>query len=153
MKKTLLFLLALSVALAACGPGSMTPTDPGVPASSETPQAPATPPYSRPPGDVNFSRGEAYIDSVELLTMESFPLQFSLALKGALPTPCNQLRVQVSPPTDKNIIDVQVYSVIDPAMTCTQVLAPFEVNIPLGSFPPGHYEVLVNDGQAAEFDA
>jgi hypothetical protein len=48
---------------------------------------------------------------------------------------------------------LRVYSVINPAETCIQVIEPFEANIMLGSFETGHYTVLVNGEMAGEFDA
>jgi hypothetical protein len=100
-----------------------------------------------------LTRESVYLDSVDLLTMESNPLQFSLALAGNLPTPCNQLRVAVSPPNAENQILVDVYSLSTPGTICAEVLQPFSQNVPLGSFPAGHYTVWVNGRQMGEFDA
>jgi hypothetical protein len=47
---------------------------------------------------------------------------------------------------------VDVYSLTDSSTICVQVLEPFNVNIPLGDFPAGHYTVLVNGDMAGEFD-
>ena len=93
------------------------------------------------------------LNSSELLTLESSPLQFTLALKGSLPTPCNQLRVDVSPPDSENKIIVDVYSVVKADEICAQVVEPFEENVPLGSFPAGHYTLWVNGELVTEFDA
>jgi hypothetical protein len=103
--------------------------------------------------DSNLSQGTVFIERSELLIMESYPIQVMLALQGSLPTPCNQLRVIAKPPNEQNRIQVEVYSVIDPAKACVQVLVPFEANIGLGSFPPGHYSVWVNGESIGEFDA
>ncbi len=101
----------------------------------------------------NLKRGGVYLDSAELLTLESYPLQFTLALKGNLPTPCNHLKVDVNLPDAQNKIVVDVYSLVDPKTMCTQALQPFEENVPLGSFPSGHYTLWLNGKQIAEFDA
>lgn len=153
MKRTLVILFATCLALAACAPGAPGSSDGDTPVNSETPPAPGSPSYEPQPGDEKLSRQAAYVGSVDLLTMESFPLQFSLALKGELPTPCNQLRVRVGEPDAQGGIAVDIYSVVDPSVSCTQVLQPFEVNVPLGSFPTGHYKLIINDGQGPEFDA
>jgi len=87
------------------------------------------------------------------LTLESFPLQFTLHIVGNLPTPCNALRVAISPPDAGNKILMDVYSVINPNRVCTQVLQPFDVNIPLGSFPQGNYSLWINGELVAEFQA
>jgi hypothetical protein len=109
--------------------------------------------YLPKPDDAFLTRGEAYIDSSDLLTLESYPLQFMLSLKGSTPTPCHQLRVLVNAPDVENKILVEVYSVTDPNKVCVQVLSPFEVNVPLGSFAPGYYVLLINGEQVAEFEA
>jgi len=104
-------------------------------------------------GDEQLTRGPVFLDSVNLLTMESFPLQFSLSLAGNLPTPCHQLRVAVSPPDAENKIVLEVYSVFAADTACAEMLKGFTENVPLGSFPAGHYTVWINGEKAAEFDA
>jgi len=103
--------------------------------------------------DGNLTQGNVFIDRSELLIMESYPIQVALVLQGSLPTPCNQLRVVAKPQDEQNRIQVDIYSVIDPAKGCVQVLEPFEVNVGLGSFPSGHYSVWVNEEMVGEFDA
>jgi hypothetical protein len=105
------------------------------------------------PADSNSLHSNVQLDSVELLTMESYPLQFMLALKGSLPTPYNQLRVEVNPPDPENKIKVDVYSVANLDEICIEVLEPFEVNHPLGSFPTGRYTFWVNGEKIAEFQS
>jgi inhibitor of cysteine peptidase len=105
------------------------------------------------PADKELLRGNAYVESTDLLTMESYPLQFTLVVSGNLPTPCNQLRVDVQPPDAEHKIVVDVYSIVPPDKMCAEVLQPFSVNVPLGSFASGHYTVWVNGEQVAEFDA
>jgi hypothetical protein len=146
MKYLFPFLLTIAL-LAACAPRSDNPV------SSDDPLAPKADDTLPRPADSDLTRGAVYLDSIELLTMESFPLQFSLALAGNLPTPCDQLRVAVSPPDADNKIVVDVYSLSDPDAICAEVLKPFTATIPLGSFPSGHYTLWVNGEQVAEFDA
>jgi inhibitor of cysteine peptidase len=165
MKKLPLFLLIVLL-LAACAPTTSNPDqssnnpnqpvdDPNRPTSSDDPVIiPQKFDNTIPrPADKNLLRGNAYVESADLLTMESYPLQFMLVVSGNLPTPCDQLRVDVRPPNAENQIVVDVYSVAEPDKMCTEVLQPFSINIPLGSFPSGHYTVWVNGEQAAEFDA
>jgi hypothetical protein len=163
MRYLFVFLLAVSI-LTACNGSQVVqpeppsyPNEPSYPNSPSYPNQPTSTPISQPfspqPGDINFSRGEVFIDSTDLLIMESFPIQIALVLKGNLPTPCNKLRVVTNPPDDQNRIQVEVYSVINPAETCIQVLEPLDANIMLGSFPTGHYSVWVNGKMVGEFDA
>jgi hypothetical protein len=47
---------------------------------------------------------------------------------------------------------VNVYSLVDPAEICIQVLEKFESNIPLGSYSSGNYTVLVNGEPVGEIN-
>lgn len=147
MKKILLTSLIAILALTACTPSLDEPV------SSNDPITPQASDYLPVPEDANLIRKIVYLDAVDLLTMESFPLQFSLVFKGNLPTPCNKLRIVDKQPDPENKIVIDVYSLTDPNTACIQVLEPFEVNFPLGDYPKGHYTVWVNGDQVAEFDA
>jgi hypothetical protein len=153
MKRPVITLLIAVMLGTACTPGAVASDDGDTPVNSEIPAIPGPSAYGPVPEDANLSRGQVYLNSTDLLIMESYPLQFSLSLKGDLPTPCNKLRVDVQKPDADGNIAVDVYSVVDPALACAQVLEPFEVNIPLGSFPPGHYKLSANRETVAEFDA
>jgi hypothetical protein len=135
--------------LTACSPVTSVPPTANIETATPSP----IPSFTPVPTDSNLVRSNVLLDSTELLTLESYPLQFTLALKGNLPTPCNQLRVDVSLPDSENKIIVDIYSVIQPDAICAQVLQPFEENFPLGSFPAGHYTLWVNRQLVAEFDA
>ncbi len=176
--RTTFLLCTLATFLAACS-GELPPVTELVPAPEQpvvaTPKATEFPPTNLTPvmveppeqtapkpinsehlpqrEDSNLTRGNVFIDHSDLLIMESYPIQVALELQGSLPTPCNQLRVIAKPPDEQNQIKVDVYSVIDPAKACVQVLEPFETNIGLGSFPTGHYSVWVNGELVGEFDA
>jgi hypothetical protein len=164
--KLLFILLAGALILAACAPGAAMQTEP-VPTSLATGSPddvvtsptgtatgqPSPAPYQPVPGDKSLSRGEAFVDSAGIMTLESFPPQYLLTLRGNLPTPCHQLRVEVGQPDAENQIRVEVYSVVDPNAICIQVLEPFEENIPLGSLPAGTYTVSVNGELAGQIEA
>jgi hypothetical protein len=111
--------------------------------------------YQPQPGDKQLTHGEVFIDmdSSQVYTSVTQPGQASVFLKGDLPTPCNQLRVAISEPADNNVINLEVYSVVDPNVRCTDVLQLFSVTIPLGNYPSGHYTVTVNGEKLGEFDA
>ena len=177
--KRLIPLLLVLILLTACAPGASEPSqpindphqsvsNPDQPADGGDPVIDPNQPTSNDdpvfipqkfdntiprPADKKLLRGNAYVESTDLLTMESYPLQFMLAVSGNLPTPCNQLRVDVKPPDAENRIVVDVYSVVEPDQMCAEMLQPFSINIPLSSFPSGHYTVWVNGEQVAEFDA
>jgi hypothetical protein len=152
MNRIAYILLALALAISACAAGVNEPMNNDTPVSSDDPTAPPT----RQPanlGDAGLSRENAYIESTELLTMESYPLQFMLSIQGNLPTPCHQLRVEVNPPDTENRVVVDVYSVTNPDAICMQVLQPFDTNVSLGSFPPGAYTLWVNGEMVAKFQS
>lgn len=117
-----------------------------LPGGGEAPEQPFAP----QPGDKALQTGEVYLDVMDVLTLESFPPQFVLRLEGSLPTPCHQMRVQVTPPDADGQIQIEVFSLVDPAAICTQVLQGFEASVPLTSLPSGTFTVVVNDIEAAE---
>ena len=118
-----------------------------------TPGSLPAPDYAPRPGNEALARAGVFLDSATLLVQASSPAQFSLTLKGNLPTPCHELRVKVDPPDPRNQIMIEVYSVTDPTKICAEMLKPFEQEINLGSFPTGHYTVFVNGKQVGGFDA
>lgn len=133
------------------------PDDP-VSSGGVSPGSPVSPgPYPSPlepiAGEDSMTRGEVFIDEMQILTMESFPPQFLLQISGSLPTPCHHLRADMSEPDAQNRIMVEVYSLTDPDTACIQVLEPFQQGINLGSLPQGSYTVLVNGEQVAEIEA
>ena len=110
-------------------------------------------PFAPRPGDANLSRAELFVQEASLLIRESYPPQIALTVKGELPTPCHQLRAQIEAPDANNTINIDVYSVVNPDLICTQVVKPFEEHLELGAFPGGHYSVYVNEELAGEFDS
>jgi len=108
-------------------------------------------PFRPAAGDEQLNKGSVVIDSTELVTMESYPPQYVLSVKGSLPTPCHKLRIQALPANEKNQIDIEMYSVVNPDEVCAQVLVPFQVQIPLGSYSTGKYTVTVNGEKTASF--
>jgi hypothetical protein len=110
-------------------------------------------PYFAQASDAGLTRANVYLDSSQINIVETYPLQISLHLQGSLPTPCHHLRVVITPPDSEKHIQIDVYSVVDPNLICAQMLQAFDVNIPLGSFPTGHYFIWVNGSQIGEFDS
>lgn len=126
MKTTRILLLVMAVALAACA-GPTTGSQP--------------------------TRGPVYIDSADLLVLESFPIQLNLVLAGHLPTPCHKWHYEIEVANAQNQIHVTLYSSIDPAVTCLQVLHPFNqaISIPLDGLPDGDYSLWLNGELVGEF--
>ena len=109
--------------------------------------------YEPSPEDQNLQRGEVFLEMADskIMSLESYPLQVNLVLKGNLPTPCHMLRVVITPADAEKRLQVEVYSVVDPNKVCTQVLEPFEATIPLGSYASGKYSVYINGKLLGEF--
>ena len=152
-----LILAGLLLLLSACVPAQATPAptqSPDAPVHSISSPEPGPPADFAPqPGDASLQREIAFLDSAAIQTLESFPPQFVLSLEGSLPTPCHSLRIVIGRPDAQNRIDLELYSVMDPKMLCAEVIQPFSKEIPLGSFPAGHYKIFINGEQKAEFDA
>lgn len=162
------FILIASLLLGACGSAaSPTPhlnqelirpfiqVTPGVPLPTPwmpSSISPGSNPYAPRTGDDFLQRGTVFIDFTALIKLKGNPVQIDLNLKGSLPDPCHQIRIGTTPPDANLNIAIEVYSVTDGAQVCAQVLKPFDVDINLGTFPPGHYTVTVNGKQIGSFD-
>lgn len=96
------------------------------------------------PGDVNLIRGPVYLSETQIYVLESYPMQVRLQLKGDLPTPCHQLRAVVSEPDNQDRINVELYSLVEPNLACSQLLESFDVTVSLGSYTGGSFTVWVN---------
>jgi hypothetical protein len=151
MRKLLFSVCLIALALNACSPRSGETSTPNLPL--EPTKEPINMPEQPLLEDPNAGREPVFIEEQGLLIRESFPPQIALGLSGNLPSPCHQVRSDVSPPDAENRINVEVYSVVDPTMNCTQVLSPFMETIELGTFPSGHYSVWLNGELAGEFDS
>ena len=116
------------------------------------PLQPATAPWQPQAADQSLQSGEAFVSQMDILVAESYPPQYTLILKGTLPTPCHQLRVEVAPPDSQDQIQVNVYSVVDPTAICVQVLEPFEAAVPLDGETAGTYTVIVNGEEAGSIE-
>lgn len=106
-----------------------------------------------PPTTEEPSGGAVYIDSADLLIMESYPVQVALHIVGNLPTPCHEFRSEVAQPDDQNRIFITAWSDADPAAMCAQVLQPFDtsVSIPMSGAADGTYRVWLNGKEVGEF--
>ncbi len=103
------------------------------------------------PGDNNLQNGPVFIDDIEVIMKESYPVQVVLVVTGSLPTPCHQLRVVSAEPDGAGKIEVNAYSVIDPDQMCTQVLEPFTAVVPLGEYTEGSFTFSINNELNGEF--
>lgn len=128
--------LAFALFLGACGPRLSSPAI-KTPAGGET------------------EKGQVFVQETSLEIMESYPIQAALAVRGDLPTPCDELAWEVGETDEQGRVPVSLFSrsTLQEDQGCIQVLAPFEVRIPLGAFEGGSYRVLLNGELVAEFQA
>ena len=91
--------------------------------------------------------GLALVDEIDILILESFPVQINVIARGNLPDPCTEIsEVLQEREGDTFFITIKTYR--SPGF-CIQVLAPFEEIIPLEVYglPAGTYTVNVNGVQ------
>ncbi len=92
------------------------------------------------------------VEEVDVLVMESFPLQVNLSVSGFLSVPCVELLSPAVSYASNQFTVVLAESTLGPAETCIAVLEPFQTNVPLNvtDLPAGTYLVDVN-GIETEF--
>ena len=95
--------------------------------------------------------GLASVDEIDILILESFPVQINVIARGNLPDPCTEIS-EVLQEREGNTFFVIIKTYRPPGL-CIQVLAPFEEIIPLEVYglPAGTYTVDVN-GVQGTFD-
>ncbi len=110
--------------------------------------------YEPQPGDEKLKRDAVTLDltNSQLVVTVTEPAQVKAVLAGSMPDPCHSLRVVVTPTTASNLINVEIYSLVDQTTACITVIKPFTASIPLGSYSSGRYTVMVNDERLGQFD-
>ena len=143
-------LLVTIFALSACTGKSIpknTPVPSNTPASSDAPISSTTPQPHKPAIDYGVYQQNAYVDSIQINIMESFPLQVSVTLQGNLPDGCTHLLSSKALKTDETIFEVFIYTVRDPKAICTMALVPFQetVSLDVAELVAGTYTVKAYD--------
>ena len=137
-KKTIIFtlLIFLLAVTAACSGGEET---------TPTPSATATIPATEEVVNTEPVQGLAPVDSVQVLLMESFPVQVSVRARGELPDGCTEIEDTVTTQNGNNF-EVKITTLRQPDATCTEALVPFDENISLDveGLEAGTYTVTVN---------
>ncbi len=135
MKKiTLLLLLSLLLMLVACGgsepetDGTPTETSPATAVSTDTP-----------------IQQEAAVDSIEILILESFPVQVDVRARGDLPDGCTMIDT-VNTTQAGTTFNITITTLRQTGDLCTEALVPFEETISLDvlGLTAGTYAVNVN---------
>jgi len=95
--------------------------------------------------------GLAPVDEIDILILESFPVQINVIARGNFPDPCTEIsEVLQEREGDTFFITIKTYR--SPGF-CIQVLAPFEeiISLDVYGLPAGTYTVDVN-GVQGTFD-
>jgi hypothetical protein len=143
MRKALIpLLLVLAVLAAGCFQLSFSSApDDGDEPTTTLPGGGGNPPTTTLPIAGRFP---VYLDGVEILLLESWPVQVKAIIRGSLPTPCHTLAWDLGEPDADGRIVLSVFSTVDMDQVCIQVLHPFEQTIDVGSFTSGAYVLVVN---------
>jgi hypothetical protein len=102
-----------------------------------------------PGGEATF-RSPMIIESVEVLLLESAPVQVVVNVRGTQPDGC-EFPAVTEERRDGNAITLEIYRNVPLAAMCPAVLVIYEDSINLGTFEPGGYTVTVN-GVTVEFE-
>jgi hypothetical protein len=116
----------------------LTPTNP-IP-------TPAPPVENQPaPGAGQYNYGEAPVDQIEIVLLESLPVQVNVVVRGSLPDSCTTLD-QVLLERTGNTFQGLLTTRWPGDRMCAQALVPYEKVIPLDitGLPPGQYTVTIN---------
>jgi inhibitor of cysteine peptidase len=119
--------------------------DPIVPTATE--QGRAGEPQGGGPSD-----NQAKVESVETLSLESFPVQVHALVKGNLADGCTEIdQVEQTRDVENKRFTVTITVSRDPDKMCTQALVPFEESVALNvrDLPAGTYTVDVNGVQGS----
>lgn len=112
-------------------------------------------PYAPQSSDSNLMAGDITVDSASVFMTKSQPPQLMINFAYFQPTPCYQLRVEVSGPDDQKQINLKAYAVAEKDKPCALMAlsTPLKADLNLGSLPKGHYTVVLNGNQIGEFDS
>jgi inhibitor of cysteine peptidase len=107
------------------------------------PTQPAQP--GQPAGSDDAITGQALIESIVLVTLESFPVQVRVNVKGSLPDACTAIG-ETQQSIEGNLIRFDIFTTRPADAQCAQVVTPFEQTFALDvlGLLAGTYTVNVN---------
>lgn len=164
MRRHLVILALAAVAVACASPevigdgGDAAPTtsiDPDQPVDSGGDEPIVEPgevgsiPEPRPPIDGNVD-GEVWVTGADVRIMESFPVQIMLDVTGEKPTPCHEIFWTVD--DDGEVIDIEMISQVAAEQVCAEVIEPFTIAVPLGSWAGESREIELNGEIVGSFE-
>ena len=110
-------------------------------------------------GDGNFKLADAKannlvaIDTMQITTLESFPVQINVSVSGNKSVPCVELLNPAISRKDNLFIVVLAETLLGPTESCIAVLDPFETTFSLdvSGLSAGTYTVRINGIEEATF--
>ncbi|MFO7682850.1 MAG: NBR1-Ig-like domain-containing protein [Chloroflexota bacterium] len=143
-----LMLVTAVFLLAACGGNEPEPTAPAAEPTVEIP--PTFTPIPSPTPLTEPAFGLATVESVQILTLESFPVQINVRVRGVLPNDCTQIDEIIVQPEETHFA-VAITTVQQPGSVCNEGEVPFEEMVPLAveGLDAGAYTVSVNGIQGS----
>jgi inhibitor of cysteine peptidase len=89
--------------------------------------------------------GQARVEEIEILILESFPVQVNVVARGNLPDGCTTID-QTEEKREGNTFLVTITTVRPPDRACTEALVPFEevISLDVAGLAAGTYTVDVN---------
>ena len=129
---------ALFILIGACQPNS---NNGNTPVSSDDPIVTPT------RVSLNAYQEQAYIDQIQVLLLESFPLQANVIVIGNLPDGCTSIVGTEAIKTEENVFEIHIYTERMIDALCTMALVPFEENVKMDIYglKAGTYIVKAND--------
>ncbi len=98
------------------------------------------------PDSGQFIYRNAAVEDIEIMILESFPVQVMVVASGYLPDGCTKIN-NITTVKDGNTFTVTVTTIRPADAICTQAIVPFEETIPLNvlGLKAGTYDVKVNE--------
>ncbi|MDX1665171.1 MAG: hypothetical protein R3272_15370 [Candidatus Promineifilaceae bacterium] len=151
---TLLLVLLAGVLLVALAAGCQPQAEPSAANPASAPAEQTKEPAEEPVSDLQTeptSGGKAYIDSVEILLLESFPLQAQAVVSGNLSDGCTTIE-EIQSTQVGNTFEVNIITSRPADALCTEALVPFSetVSLDIHGLRAGTYSVEAGE-QSASF--
>jgi len=126
LSKIILMVMLMSVTvLTACQSTPVVDPEPDMPVSSDDP-------ISKPAReDLDGFQQNVYVDSIQVLILESFPVQVHVTVVGNLPDGCTSIVSSKAEMVDETTFQLNIYTERPEDMMCTMALVPFEETIKL----------------------
>lgn len=100
---------------------------------------------SKETGGGSYTYSTANVESIDIITLESFPVQIHVIAKGYLPDGCTEID-KIKTEREGNVFNINISTKRPKDAICTQVVENFTRNIPLEvwGLKAGNYTVNVN---------